>query len=647
MRGRVVGPGGSALAGVVVQAAATTGAHPDSASARSTDDAGEFCIVVRGGAEYVFRVEKADFVARAMLVQVPRDGGVALGDVQLAPATAYQLEAVLVQAPRRAPQSTRRGAPAGSRLVSLSGSQAGAYPGAAGDLSESAGVSGAFVPVRGQDLSIEGQSPSGNRTTLDGSGFDSREVPAEALGAAGVFAHPYDVSRGQFTGGEIAGRTLGGTNLWGGGVRGTLGPQWLASGRGPQGSWGSNARRALLSGGGGGPLLPGRLFVYGAMQATQRTAEAPGLHPSTAALPAYGIPGDSLQRFFSVLQGLGLNAYGGGVMRRSQSVTALTRFDLLAGEHHAFMLRLDGRDRTTEGGAGTQLSTAAAARDRTSGAGVLLQATSRDPRGENTFQASRSWSTQRIRSDARLPAAEVWVAAADAAGLPSAGASLAFGGDPFSRPDETRGLWSVEDRLEVRAGAAHRITLGAAWQVEDVSLAQTGDLGRFSYASLADVEAGRPTRFTRALGADSLALGTRYLAGFLGDQWKHGAHLRAVAGVRVERYGYARRAAGTELTGTPWQDLRATPAPSGWGVSPRAGVSWFRVTGSSEFALQGGSGIFRGAAPTRALAARLLGASRRLECIGDDVPVPGWSDYQSGTAAVPSACLNEAGPAAT
>jgi hypothetical protein len=647
VRGRVVRPGGSGLNDAAVRAVGTTGTHPDSATAGPTDATGQFCLALRGGGEYVLTVEQASFVARSMLVEVPQGGAVAVGDVQLTPATAYQLEAVLVEAPRLAPQATRRGAPAGSTLVSLSGSLAGAYPGAAGDLGESAGVSGQFVPVRGQDLSVEGQSPTGNRTTLDGSGFDSRDVPAEALAAAGVFAHPYDVSRGQFTGGEIAGRTLSGTNLWGGGLRATVGPPWLTSGRGPQASWGGNAQRTLLSGGGGGPLLPGRLFVYGAVQAMRRTSDAPGLHPSLGGLPAYGISSDTLQRFFGVLDRLGLNAYAGDATRRSQSVAALTRFDLLAGQHHAFMLRLDGRDRSTEGGAGTQLSTASAARDQASGAGILFQATSRDERGENTFQAGQSWSRQRTRSDAALPSGEVWVSAADAAGLPSGGANLRFGGDSFARPDETRSLFNVEDRLELRAGAAHRLLIGATWQAEEVSRTDAGDLGRYTFASLEDVEAGRPTRFTRSLGADSLTLGTRYMAAFLGDHWKHGAHLRAVAGLRVERYGYTSRAGADAFAGTPWADMRATPASSGWGVSPRAGVSWFRVTGNSEFGLQGGSGIFRGAAPTRALAARLLGPSRRLECVGDDVPVPGWAEYARGTGSIPSACLDGAMPAAS
>jgi len=640
IHGRVTRAGGAALAGAVVRGRAPGAADVSQATHTGAD--GGYCLALRATGEVVLEVEMGGYVGRALLLS-PAAAAERVADVQLAPAGAagdtVRLATLVAQAPRATPRTTRRGAPPGGDLASLPASEAALYPGAPGVLAAAAGVSGQALPVGGgQELSIGGQAPSGNRTTLDGAGFDARDVPAEGLAAAGVFAHPYDVSRGQFTGGEIAGRTMGGTNLWGGGMRLSLQPPWMAGGA-PQASWGAHARQAMLSAGGGGPLLPGRLFVYGAAQGEDRTADASGLSRDPAGLPGYGIAGDSLRRFFDILGGLGVDAGAGPAARRARSGSALARFDYLAGRRHALVVRLDGRGRETSGGAGSPLSANAAAREESTGGGALAQLTSRAGAAENEATARWSAGAQRVRRAYAGPAGEVWVGAG---GAGASGGSLVFGGEPLGFPRERRAALEVGDRLVVSRGA-HQWQVGATWQREQVARSSDGDrLGTFTFASLADLQAGRPLRFTRSLGAAAARVSTGYAAAYAGDVWKAGRALRVSFGVRGERYGYA----GPADTAAAAFGLRPVPAASGWGLSPRAGFTWYHTTPTAQFGLLGGTGLFRGAAPTRQLAAMLAGGGATLVCVGSAAPTPRWAAYLRDPSSIPTACAGGAEGAA-
>jgi len=637
----VARPDGAPLAGATLRARATGAAGGDWSRAPTGAD-GRYCLRVSGAGEYLLVVEREGFLARSLLLDLSARVEARLADLRLTPDDAVRLEAVVAQAPRRTPPSPRRGAPPGSDLASLAGSEAALYPGTSGgDLAVSAGVSGQYLRV-GQDLSVEGQSPSGNRTTLDGSGYDARDVPAEGLAAAGVFAHPYDVSRGQFTGGEIAGRTMGGTNVWGGALRLSLEPAWLTYGAGPRGAGDARARQALVSAGGGGPLVPGRLFVYGAVQADARTSSAPGLGRGTPGLPGYGLPADSVRRFFDVLQRLGVDAGEGVGARHARAGSAIARIDYLPSARHALMLRLDGRGRESSGGAGSPLGTGGAASEETLGGGALAQLISHAGRVENELTLRRSAASQRVRRAYHGPAGEVWVGA-DAADGGVSGASLGFGGEPVGFPPESRSAAELGERLTLTlGGGAHRLQLGGAWQRERVERASDGNrLGTFTFASLADLEAGRAVRFTRTLGDRTAELATGYAAVYAGDLWNLGRDLRLVLGVRGERYGYA-GAGGDPTAADSAFGLRGVPTAGGWSASPRAGFTWFHTTPAVQVGVQGGTGVFRGAAPTRALAALLAqgdeGAAGSLVCVGAGVPVPRWSDYLEDRDAIPDRC---------
>jgi hypothetical protein len=641
LAGRVTGLDGAPIPGATLQA---TGSAFDVTARAILASDGRYCLALPRGGEYVLQVDAEGFVGRSLLLTVSGEGPAQTLDLELTPVTraTVQLDPVVARAAPRAPQPTRRGAAPGSETTSRAAASIGLFPGAPGDLAASAGVSGHYVPVAGGDISINGQPPTGNRTTLDGAGFDAREVPAEGLAAAGVFPHPYDVSRGQFTGGEIAGRTMGGTNVWGGAMRFAAETQWRASDGGPDAGGSAWPRQLFFSGGGGGPLLPGRLFMYGAAQADQRRVEPFGPDPAG---PGFAIAADSLARFRHIVEGLGFGSSLGAATGHTRSASAIARLDYIPDGRHEAMLRLDARGRESSRAAGTAPGLLAEAREQSFGSGALVQLTSRLNRAENEFSLRGSMSGQRVPSAGVGPAGEVWIGSGGSSD-PWSGGQLAFGGEPLGLPAEERTAFEVGDRLVLTlSDGKHQLQVGGAWQAEQVWRAsQANRLGTFTFASLGDLEAGRPVRFTRALGDRVSEVTAGYMAAYAAHVWKPGPDLRVLTGVRGERYSFAsptRSWTGADST----FGMRPVPADSRWRMSPRAGFTWYNSGPTSTFSVLGGTGLFRGAAPTRLLAALLGGESGRtanLVCVGSAVPAPRWEEYVDNPAAIPTECAGGA-----
>lgn len=645
IHGRVVDHRTSPVSGATVEVRTTDRGATDTVRTR-TDSIGRYAVAIPGSREYVLTAVKEGYVPASVLVAVPEGAEEVVQEVHISPAPerSFVLEGLVARAPRRAPPPTRRGEAPGSTLSSNSGSIAASYPGEPGDLAGSAGISGQYVPVGNQDLSIAGQPASENRTTLDGSGFDGKSVPPEALGGAGVTPHPYDVSRGQFTGGEIAGRTMSGTNLWGGAVRLSLQPPFQYGGMPAPGSV-TGLRQVQMGGGGGGPIVPGRLFVYGAGQLWSRSSFISHLDPSSPDLPQYRISSDSLERFYGIVQRLGYDTTPGDAerQRRMDSGAGVARFDYLASAHHTLMLRLDARGRRSTGLFGSPFAAAGDAREESFDRGALLQLTSDVGGAQNELNAYRSMGAQHSSSVHEGPAGEVWVGSDLGEGQVMS-TSLSFGGNPLSSPEEDRSSLEVNDRLVVPLrGQAHQLQVGGSYSVQRVARRESSDrYGTFVFASLAELEAGRAMRFTRSLGVQAGQITTGYAAGYVGDLWRVGDGLRIAFGIRGERRWYA----GPPNRGTPASavfGLNGVPSSGGWDLSPRLGLTWVRQTPATELVMRGGTGEFQGAAPTRSLAAMLAGAGAteadvRLVCIGPAVPRVDWRVFIRDPEATPSTC---------
>ncbi|HEX8453939.1 MAG TPA: TonB-dependent receptor [Longimicrobium sp.] len=645
MSGRVLDPRQSPISGAIVEltVAEDTVGGRELRAVSGADGRYELSLPAAGG-EYVLAASRMGFVSATLLVSHPAGVRSLTQDISLTPLSseAVALPEVVARAARRVPTPpAQERAPGENATTNLAFSNE-LFPIEAGDLLASAALAPGVLPSGGESgrgVSIGGQPASQNRTTLDGAGYGSSSVPAEAVAASGVITHPYDVSRGQFTGGEIAATTRSGTNLWGGSLSVAVVDPRLQFDGDAAGSMGDKYSVRKLSAGGGGPIVPGRLFVYGAAEVSSRDA-SPGVLGGSSFVAA-----DSLERLSAVLSGLGLETRPPVASLQNTSSSGIARFDYLPGTRHAFMARVDGRDNRTSGIGASPFAFARSAELRTSGAGALLQAISRYGAVQNQFRVYGSAGSTEVNAGSPGPSGSVRVGAGTPLGQASS-VSFRFGGSSLGGTSSERSSLEAGDRLVVSAGdGAHLLQVGATYTAEEVS--STGGANRsgsFTFASLEELAAGRAISFTRSLTDTRREAATRNAALFAGDTWKVRDDFSIVMGVRGERRWYPPRHGGDAVADSLFGLRTGRIAPE-WGVSPRAG---FRYRHSPFVSLHGGVGEFRGSPPLLSLGSLLGqtgrdGAGRELVCVGSAVPGADWSSYSVDPSTIPEVCADGSG----
>jgi len=642
LTGRVVDPAGKPIPGVAVQVRASEG--PGASTGRAvTDEQGRFTVPLTTGVpEYLLSAERTGFVSSSMLVPVPGGAHVVTREVTLSPVPSepLMLEGIVAVAARRVPTSARQSRAPGEVANSDFPFTSETYPIEPGDLVASAVLTAGVIPSGGDGVSIAGQPASQNRTTLDGAGYGASSIPREAVAAAGVITHPYDVSRGQFTGGEIAATTRSGTSLWGGALSLTLEDPRLQYDAAPA-SPGRGHSLWQVSGGGGGPLVPGRLYGYGAGQvSTRHTATSP-LSVTNPSLSQLGVVPDSIERFGEIVQRLGFGTpqEGDGGLRTT-SGSALARFDYLPGERHSVMLRMDARGLRSSGiGTSPTAFTRGGELGSTEG-GALLQLASAYGRFHHELSAYGSRGRQYTDPGIDGPAGEVRIGS-DAEEAQSASWTFRFGAAPLPASELDRSSFELTDRLTLAWGdGTHELRLGGTYAGQRIAMTGGSNrYGTFTFGSLADLEAGRPLSYTRSLADLQREIATGYAAVYAGDVWTAHNGVSLTYGLRAERRWYASPQGGNPIADSLF-GVRTGRISADWGVSPRFGFSYVR---RNLLTVRGGIGEFRGAPPLQSLASLLAesgaeGANAQLLCLGAAAPVPEWESYAADVSLIPSLC---------
>jgi hypothetical protein len=490
-------------------------------------------------------------------------------------------------------------------------------------------------------LSVGGQAPSQNRVSVDGAGFGNGTLPSEGVRGATLLSNTYDPARGQFSGGEIAARTLSGTNHWGSAFNVRLEDPRLRYGTVGGDTWGQRERDVRLSGGGGGALVRDRFFVYGALDLSRGVGPSAFLHPADrAGLARLWLAPDSAVRFVAIAQALGVPA-GQARSARSDFASGLVRLDYALSDRHSLTVRLDGRDSRLTGLGDSPLRLAGSdVGERSWDAGAFAQLSSGAGRWSNDLRAYAAHGDDRM-DDGDLPAAIVRVSSI----LPGAAeglAELGFGGLAFALPEGRRAGWELSDELVFEVGDAHWIKLAGIAQEERTSrVSVPARDGIFVFNSLEELALGKASSFTRGLGAASPAVIRRYGALSASDTWRVREHFRVIAGIRIE---------GSPSIGRPPLAPGLASLVEGGGgailsdvlVSPRIGFT-ASLPGRGRFELRGGAGLFRGITALSAFAAAWgeTGSGefgRHLTCIGSAAPVPDWPAFAADPGRIPSVC---------
>ncbi len=511
------------------------------------------------------------------------------------------------------------------------------------DLSEAAG--GTRAGSEGAGISLSGQPADQTRFTLDGASLEATVIPREAVGSIAVVTNTYDVARGQFTGGNVDVRTQAAGNEWGATVRFEGRHPWLQYGD-ASGTLRQRSTYAAVDAGGGGALVRDRLFAYAAF--TLRQSESPrrtleNLDPG--ALQGLGLTPDSVARFLNLTAGF--RSRETGVHSDETSLgSGLLRLDAALTPRHSLMVRLNGQA-SRMASYGSPLAVAGTGTEsRGTGYGILAQLGSGGARLANDLKVQLSHASEDGFSSDPTAAGSVRITSESAAGGREL-ATLHFAGSPFApREMDQRSVEITDNLLFTSADRTQRFRMGAEFGIREYSALPPLDYGSFVFASLDDLEEGRPAQFTRSLGAVKRHAETGRAAFFLGYEWGIGV-AQLNSGLRAERSWYTvQRVVDPLITTTFGSSPGDVPSP--WRLSPRVGFSlpltmpWDR--GARGTTIQGGIGQFIGAFPLPAMGAALAETGSEeiqdLVCVGSVVPTPDWRTYRADPDAIPTACVD-------
>jgi hypothetical protein len=548
------------------------------------------------------------------------------------------------------PGSTERAIPA---------ERAARLPIDASDLTILATLAPGVVALSGTDttaagFSVAGQRPSSNSTTLDGLTFGGASVPQEAVRNTRVITNSYDVARGQFSGGQVASTTRGGTNVIQGTGNYSLRDRDLSVSAGDSTAFAQGFTQHQLSAGVGGPIKRNRVFWFGSMQGRLRNDGLQSLlTASPNSLTRLGLAPDSAGRFLGYLRatGLPLASDDSTTNRDSDNWSALGRLDFILGQNQTLTLRGDWRESRSEPtGVGSLSVPAAGGTTRSSGGGGMATLSSRfGTKLLNEFRAYLSTSSNSGEAFNDLPQGRVQVISALADGSQTV-SNLVFGGNSgLAQRRASTGLELTEELSLIPGDGAHRVKAGMLYSRSSSSQVVASNLtGTFSFNSLADLEAGRPTSFTRTLRPSDRSSTSINSALYFGDTWRMSDALQLTYGGRLERSTFGHEPAYNPVVEEVF-GFRTDRLPRETHFSPRAGFTYNISSGDDLpgpplLTIRGGIGEFRSPIPASLASAAqsatgLPSAETQLVCVGSAAPFPDWSSYLNDPSTIPEACV--------
>lgn len=671
IRGRVTGDSGVALSGAVVSA---TMAPDRNFLQDTTDAAGRFTIhFAAGTGDYLIHVGAVGYKSfRQRLTRAPGDTSLSI-DVKLVP-NVTRLATVNVKARKERPdRRDDKETDIGAAEQQPEGLFAAVAPDQQGNLAAIANtLPGASSHADG--LSVFGLGGNQSNTTLNGMAFGGASLPRDAGTQVRVSTSTYDPARGGFSGGQTAVELSPGSPFKRRTAHLTADAPPLQVANDLSNRLGQRFTALNGSIGGSGELVENKWYYNSALQLSRRTANAASLlSVGDAALAAAGVAPDSAARLVQLLGAAGVPVTARGVPGNAISQTA------------SFVTRLDHTpytpgtyDPSTES---WSVSLFANAADDQAQAFSPVSAPTRGGRHRMLFAGGQldysryfgdllndtrtALSTNRDRGTPylRAPGGTVLVSSILPAGN-AALTGLAFGGN--GALDYDRRSWSWEAVNETKwyvKDSPHRLKLTAESRLDGYSQSAPEDLlGAFSFQSLAALQAGEASSFSRTLDAPARTGGL--WSGFLAmsDYWRVTPSLQLLYGARFEGNRYTTSLAENPEVASAF-GASTSHAPNTVHVSPRVGFTWYfgreprgqgisfnqfaRQTLWSTMMLRGGIGEFRGLLPPSLLgdasaANGLPGGLSRLTCIGEAVPVPRWEDYLTDAGTIPTTCADGA-----
>ena len=660
--GRVTAPDGRPIenANVTAQSAETRVSR-----SRITNKDGRYTILFPdGGGQYRITVRAIGVAPQAVTLTRQGDEDRLVHDFKMTVNAAPQsLAAVNVRATR--PQAPQERPTPGSSERNFTPEQMARLPVDANDLNTLAALAPGVIGVGGTDstsasFAVAGQRTTQNNLTLDGISFGSSSVPQEAVRSTRVITSTYDVARGQFTGGQIASTTRGGTNiLQGSGTFNWRDPslQWTPA---VQGAYGQGYNQDTFSAGLGGPIIEDKLFYFGAVQFRSTLSPLQALsNADSLSLVRLGLSPDSVSTFVNranVLFPGGLPFSGLTDRRTNNNLTGIVRVDWNITDEHTLTLRGDYRTTEQERNRIGSYSTPDHG-GNSSSTGGGLQGTLTSHFGSSFVHEFKGYYSKDNRTAdpfVEYPEARVRLTSTLPDGTSSV-SSLSFGANPGLPNDGSGKAFEGTDELSwISPNGEHRVKLGVLynWQQYDQQVG-INSFGSYTFNTLADFLANTPVQFSRTTGLREAQGEAANAAVYLGDIWRLSRSLQVTYGLRAEGSRYAGAPAYNAAIDNEYR-LRTDIFPGETHMSPRVGFT-YTMYGNADspaptWTFRGGIGEFRGRVPTGLFTAAQQGSGvpgsvRQVICLGSGVPSPidgsgNWSTT------IPTQC-NPGSPALT
>jgi len=663
VRGRVIGPDSTPVERATITVTSLRGSV--SRSTR-TDKDGRYTVAFPGtDGDYFINVAALGFASKRFEVKRIADQEILIGNARLA-VVAQQLDVMKIDAARQ--RVARGDAPldvGGSERSPTSGAlSADPFADLAALAASMPGVQ--LIPSNDgpNGFSVLGLAADQNITTLNGMTFAGSSLPRDASVTTSLVTTPYDVARGNFSGGMLAIRTDPGSNYISrlGGVNFDTPRMQMAD---PvTRSLGQQYRSVSVGGKAQGPIQPDNSFYSIAYQAGRRSSDIQSLlNTSPIGLAAVGVAADSVARLLAVLDRSGVPVTTDRVpnARYNDNASVFGTLDFAppsSTSGQAFNLTFNGAWNRTQPVFASAAELPAHNGERNSWLGVL-QGRQSAYYGFGVLSET-SIGVSRLAANgspfAEMPSAIVRINSALTNGSASV-QEIAFGGNAdLSASQATTSVQAMNQLSWFSEDNAHRLKLTTEVRRDQFAQDMTANrLGLFGFTSLADVEANRPSMFMRTLGSQARRE-AQYAAGVsIGDSYRPATSLQLQYGVRVD---------GNQFTTKPQLNAdverrfgaRNDRAPNGVYLSPRVGFSWAYGTATQiagfdgaardpRATIRGGIGVFQSTPNAVQIGAAmdntgLPSAAQQVVCVGAATPVADWAAYAASLGAIPTKCAD-------
>jgi hypothetical protein len=666
IRGRIIGPDSQPVNGATIRATSYMGNVTRPAK---TDKNGRFTIIFPNGeGDYWIEVTAIGLQPKRFEIKRIAEEEILIADAKLASNIAT-LDAVNVTANAARAMVSRADAGTDVSGTDKTLTTAGLPPELAGNLAAMASMLPGIQLIPGLDgaadmFSVLGLGGDQNNTTFNGLGSSLSALPRDAQTNASVRTFNYDPAVGGFGGAQISLYTIPGSNFSRRNMSGL--------GRGPDTEWTSEiaeeqgAKSTWLSAGGfaSGPLTFDKHFYNVSWQADRGFNDLHTLlNTSAAGLNAAGVSRDSAQRLLSILSAENVPAAVSRAPRLQATNNYLVQgnFDITpnaTGTGHAFNLSLGGNYSQTDNvGAGQVLTVPGRYGESNRMAGnVALRHSNYFWFGVlSTTTVGVSAGRNETQPYLRMPSGTVRVSSALEDGTTSI-RSLQFGGNPANQSGSNTSFEFLNQMKWYEGNNRHIVTLTTNLRRESYETDQSSNLlGSFVFNSLADLEAGVPASYSRALSPRTREGSQLVGSVALGDAWRPSPTVQVQMGVRLDGNRFLSRPSFNPAIDSVFA-LRNDRVPNRIYASPRLGFQWIYGTAQQlavvpgaarppRALIQGGIGVFQNLSGAGLIGSALdqtglPSGAQSMSCVGEAAPVPDWNAYRLNPATIRTECAD-------